>query len=198
MKNVLKMFDLKRFFSYFRIIIIVISLLLILNIVTFAYSRYQTSALSNAEASVAFFIVDVGTYEQSIALKGLEPSDKPYIYNFKVSNYNLTGRTNVSLKYTIDFQTTTNLPFNIKIFRNEDFNSNSTNIIAGEEILQEQDNVYYKKYKNNQEYYFTHKNNQTDNYVLVVNFPKIYNTDSDKYQGLIDLFTIKINAKQDI
>ena len=155
------------------------------------YSRYSSSAEGNAAANIAFFIVDVGTYENTISLNDLVPSNSDYIYKFNVNNFKNGKRTNVKLDYSIEFTTTTNLPLKYKIYRGE----GTENVITSSEIIQDGD-MYFNKLNTNQVGSFSYEENQTDVYTLVVNFPITYNDKPDEYQGLIDSFIIKINAEQ--
>lgn len=196
MKKFFSVFDKKRFMFIFRLIIIFAVFTISINMINLAYSRFETNALSSAEAKVAFFVVKAGRQENTITLSGLVPSDTPYIYNFQVSNYNLSGRTNVNLRYTVKFTTTTNIPLSYKVLRNQDYSASATNIITSDNLYQDANSVYYHDYFDSATYNFGYTANQTDNYVLVVNFPSQYKNSPDDYQGLIDLFTITINAEQ--
>lgn len=155
------------------------------------YSKYSSSAEGKAAANIAFFIVDVGTYENSISLSNLEPSDQDYIYTFNVNNFKNNKRTNVNLEYTIEFLTTTNLPLTYRIYRGD----STDNLITSSEFIQDGD-MYFNKLNTDIAGTFTYEQNQTETFTLVVNFPKTYNDKPDEYQSLIDSFIIKINAKQ--
>jgi hypothetical protein len=196
MKNFFSVFDRKKFMFIFRLIVILAVFTISVNMINLAYSRFETNALSSAEAKVAFFVVKAGRQENTITLSGLVPSDTPYVYNFQVSNYNLSGRTNVNLNYTVKFTTTTNMPLNYKVLRNQDYSATATNIITSDNLYQDANLVYYHDYLDSTVYNFGYTANQTDNYVLVVTFPSQYKNAPDDYQGLIDLFTITINAEQ--
>ena len=154
------------------------------------YSKYSSSANGDAAANIAFFIVDVGTYENTISLNNLEPSNNDYIYKFTVNNFKNNKRTNVKLDYNLEFVTTTNLPLTYKIYK-----EGTNNIITSNEIIQDGD-MYFNKLSTNEAGSFSYEENQTEEYTLVVNFPITYNDKPDEYQGLIDSFMIKINATQ--
>jgi hypothetical protein len=155
------------------------------------YSKYSSSAEGNAAANIAFFIVDVGTYENTISLNDLEPSNNDYIYKFTVNNFRNGKRTNVKLDYDIEFITTTNLPLTYKIYKE----GGTDNIITDSEIIKDGD-MYFNKLSTNEVSTFSYEENQTEEYTLIVNFPITYNDKPDEYQGLIDSFVIKINARQ--
>ena len=74
-KDFLKNFDTQRFIFVGKIILILLVCVVAYNLVDKTNSRYESNANVSAEASVAFFVVDQGTYEGSISLSGLEPSN---------------------------------------------------------------------------------------------------------------------------
>lgn len=191
MTNIIKNINKTKFLFFFKYIAILILVVFIINIIGITYSKYSSSAEGNAAANIAFFIVDVGTYENTISLNDLVPSNTDYIYKFNVNNFKNGKRTNVKLDYSIEFITTTNLPLTYKIYRGE----NSSNIITNSEIIKDGD-MYFNKLNTNEVGSFSYEENQTDVYTLVVNFPIENNNKPDEYQGLIDSFMIKINAKQ--
>ena len=80
MKTFFDMFDKKRFFSVFKMIFLLLLFILTINSLDITYSRYESGAISNAKAKVAFYVVEPGTYEQSISLSGIIPSDDVYLY----------------------------------------------------------------------------------------------------------------------
>ena len=179
-----------------KIIFIFACLVCITNIIGKAYSRYESNADVIAEANVAFFLIDQGTYESSISLDGLTPSLTPFYYDFYVANYKDDKRTNTTLDYIITFETTTNLPLTYEIVRNETFDGNYTNIITNSSVRQDENDVFYKVFTNNNTYRFTHTSNQVDRYTLKVIFPESYKDYPDLYQGAVELFSIIINATQ--
>ena len=189
-------FDIKRFKIVTQLILILACGFLIVNLAGKTLSRYEARVDVSAEASVAFFLLNQGTYESTISLTGLTPSPNPFYYTFYVTNNKDGKRTDVNLNYTIKFETTTNLPLTYEIVRNETFEGNYTNIITSTSTRQDSDDVFYNVYTNNNTYSFTHNSNQTDSYILKVNFPESNKNKPDKYQGVIELFTVIIDATQ--
>ena len=196
MKDFFKKFDKKRFMFVAKIAFVFIAVVVIVNVVGRTYTRYESNVDINANANVAFFIIDQGTYESSIKLDGLVPSDNPIYYTFYVANHKNGKRTKVDMNYKIKFETTTNLPLTYEIIRNQTFQGAHTNIIDSTSIRQDDDNVYYRVFTDNDTYSFTHNSNQIDEYVLKVNFPASYKDYPDLYQGVIELFSIIIDAEQ--
>ena len=191
MSTIIKKINKTKFLFFAKYIAIFLLLVLIINFMQITYSKYSSSAEGKAAANIAFFIVDVGTYENSISLSNLEPSDQDYIYTFNVNNFKNNKRTNVNLEYTIEFLTTTNLPLTYRIYRGD----STDNLITSSEFIQDGD-MYFNKLNTDIAGTFTYEQNQTETFTLVVNFPKTYNDKPDEYQSLIDSFIIKINAKQ--
>jgi hypothetical protein len=195
-KDFLKKFDTQRFTFVGKIILILFICVVIFNLVDKANSRYESEANVSAEASVAFFVVDQGTYEGSISLTGLEPSTQPFYYTFYVRNYDEAGyRTDVNLTYDIKVETTTNLPLTYEIIRNQSFSSSYTNLLTNWTTRQDDNDVFYKTSNILGTYSFGHAANQVDQYTIKVNFPISYK-DYPEYQGSIELFSIIINATQ--
>ena len=196
LQNFSKKFDLKRFKIVTQLIFILACLFLIVNLLGKAYSRYESRVNVSAEANVAFFLIDQGTYENTISLTGLTPSTDPFYYTFNVVNYNESGRSNVDMTYTIKFEVTTNLPLSYEIIRNESFSSSHTNLIQTTTVRQDEYDVFYKVFSNNNTYTFRHDRNEVDSYTLKVVFPESYKNQPDLYQGVIELFSIIIDATQ--
>ena len=195
-KRLADSFDKRRLILVAKLILILVFVTVIVNIVDTSYSRYESEAEVSAEASVAFFIVEQGTYENTISLHGLTPSLDPMYYTFYVANYGEDGRANVDLNYTIKFETTTNLPLTYEIIRNESFDGPHTNIIDSTSVRQDEYDVFYRVFTDNATYSFTHTSNQADEYVLKVIFPESYKNSPDLYQGVIELFSIIVDATQ--
>lgn len=189
--------DQKRVLFFTKIIFILSSFIFLLNFINIGLSRYESSTKAVANASVAFFLIHAGTYEESIHLGEIVPSSTKYTYPFKVSNYDENTRSDVSLTYTVEFETTTNLPLNFELYKNENYtDENAKNIIENKEFYQNKDKMYFQKLKTNASGKFSIGSNQMDIYNLVVTFPEEYKNDSLKYEGVIESVKIKVNAVQ--
>lgn len=196
-QSFVKTFDIKRFKIVTQIIFILACLFLIVNLTGKAFSRYESRVDVSAEANVAFFVIDQGTYENTISLSGLTPSLDPFYYTFYVANHNTDGkRSNVDMKYKIKFETTTNLPLTYEIIRNESFEGDYTSIISNRTVRQDEYDVFYRVFEDDQEYTFSHNRDEVDTYTLKVIFPESYKNSPDLYQGVIELFSIIIDATQ--
>ena len=198
-KDFFKLFDKDRFMLVFKIILFLVLIVFIVNIVGTSYSKYSSEINGDADASVAFFINDIGTYEETIALEELVPSPNPFYYTFYVSNYEGDNRSKVTLDYTISFETTTNLPLSYRVVRNETFSTpNYTNIITSSNIITDSNGVYYNHMNTNVNSRFSHTTNMMDSYVLEVTFPESNKYHPNDYQGKIELFSVIINTTQTI
>lgn len=196
-KDFLKLFDKEKFIFVFKIILILGVIVFIFNIMGSSFSKYSSDTNVSANASVALFLTEIGTYEESIALEGLVPRDEPFYYTFYVANYNEEKRANVTLDYTISFETTTNLPLSYRVVKNETFNTpNYTNIITDSNVIQDSNGVYYNHLNTNASSRFNYYENSIDSYVIEVVFPENYKNNPDAYQGKIELFSVIINASQ--
>lgn len=188
-------FDKTKFSIVFPFTMLFLFFVIILNIIDITYSRYQSNANMNVQANIAFFLLKQGTYNNSIALTGLEPSNDAYVYVIDVKNYDGNERCDVDLSYNLSIETTTNLPLEFSVYRNEDYSSDATNIIDSFNYIQDED-VYYKVHSISDTYSFSYDRNEHDYYTIVVKYPLIYKNYPDLYQGKIDLITVTINAFQ--
>lgn len=196
LKKIISKFDKKRFFGFGKIIAIIFSLFLIINLISITYSKYSSNVSLSGDANIAFFVIDQGTQTDSISLTGLTPSENSFYYTFNVSNFKNNRRTDVDLEYTVEFETTTNMPLEYELICNESFDDDYTNLINNTTTYTDEYGVYYKKLNTTINKNFSYLENQTDQYFLKVTFPITYKNNPDFYQGLIDLFTITINASQ--
>lgn len=188
-------FDKNKFVGGFKVTSVIICLILILSVVGVVYSKYESNISVYSEAKVAYFVTEQGTISDSITLTDLVPSDGVYIYPINVYNYDKQKRTDVNLKYTIEFETTTNIPIELDVMLNEVYSDDYTSIVTSSEYIQDGD-VYYKKYVDSTEYTFNYDENQMNQYTLIIRFPLEYKNYPDLYQGKIELIKVTIKAEQ--
>lgn len=191
-----KTFDKKKFLLVAKLIFILAAFALINSLSGSTYTRYESTADVNANANVAFFVIEQGLYENQIYVNGLVPSDTSKYYRFYVTNKKDNKRADVDLQYTIKFETTTNLPLTYEIIRNQTFEEPHTNIISTPTQRQDDYGVYYNVYNCNDVRQFLHTRDEVDSYVLKVSFPSSESDSPDKYQGVIEMFSIIITASQ--
>lgn len=161
-----------------------------------AYARYEVNTKLNSNIKKALYILGTDNLSFNLEPDGIVPSDNPYVYKFSVSNFNEKNDTDVDIYYNVSVKTTTNLPINIKLYRNENYDdNNSTNIFGGSRLVQDVDGAWYNLYKNNEKYEMYYKDKTTDVYTLVINFPKEYAKDTT-YENYIESIEVDINSKQ--
>lgn len=195
LKKFISNIDKVKFKKVLKLSFCVIAVLLIINIIGVTNSRYSSSATMNAEANIAYFIVEQGTYENSISISGLTPRTDPYLYKINVYNYKGTQRSNVDLTYTIKFETTTNLPLTYEVIKNEEYSVTATNIITNTSFRQDGD-MYYQVLETNVNGEFSYTANEMDQYTIIIHFPISYKNEPNKYQGKIDLISVIIDTEQ--
>ena len=184
------------FFKYrlIRNTFFMIMLLIVLLVVPYTYSRYESSVNSQVQTEVAYYLLDTNPISGTIRIDNLIPSDAPYVYNFSISNNNGANRTEINLEYNLSIKATTNLPLNYKLYLNEDYNNPlSTDIIEENLTTTDSDGVYFKNMTTATEE-FNYTTDQTNSYTLLVYFPSTYS--SYEYQGIVESIDILINSRQ--
>ena len=183
-------------YRFIRISTIAIVITSILVLVPLTYSRYESVVSSNVKTEVAYYLLDVQKISAAINIGVILPSSSPHVYNFSISNYKGLKRSEVNMEYDLKIITTTNLPFTYKLYVNEDYsNPASTNIISSENIIPDEDGVYFKHIITPTRT-FDFKINKTDTYTLLIYFPDTY--DQEIYQGLVENIDLIIESKQKV
>lgn len=183
-----------RSYRIYKIAGLFISLIALIFVVPFTYSRYETRATADVRSQVAYYLLDTDYVVDSVKITDLVPSDTPYIYYFTIANNDGINRLETRLEYDLKIRTTTNLPLSFELYMNEDYdNPSSVNIVGSGNTVTDTDGTYFKEFIAPKEYFsFTY--DEVNNYTLVVYFPKMYS--SYQYQGLIDSIEITIDSKQ--
>lgn|SRR5574344_1053430 len=192
-KRISKYFNIKKLKHYLLLSFLLITCIVLLSKFNLTLSRYESNTEINIDPSIAFFITDVTSEDNSIKLTDILPSDTPYYYSFSVSNFNDTGKSNVDLDYNMELITTTNLPLTFKLYKGS---TNSSDIISSNTVSQDDNSVYYRHLTVNDKYNLYYANKTTDKYILEVTFPSTYKNHPELYEGVIELIEIKINAYQ--
>ena len=183
----------KRFLIYSLLVLI---LMILAMYILKVFGSYQSNAYLNAEIEKAVLLLEEEKLDFSIDLNGLVPSEKPYVYYFSIANYNDSKKSNVDLEYGISMRTTTNIPLEYQLYRNEDYDAEgSVNLLENYNEVQDEDGSWYKVFNLDDKYNFSYKTKNKDIYCLVVYFPKIYYKNLD-YTNLIDHVEITVDAKQ--
>lgn len=183
-----------------RLLIVVLGLflLIILAIKLFqiAYASYESEAKLNANINKALYILEEGGMDFNIDLNKIEPSDKPYVYKFSISNYKGNKHSQVDIEYKIDFKTTTNLPLTYELYRNENYDAaGATDLFDEAKATQDVDGAWYNTLEGKEKYMFPYTEDKTDIYTLVVHFPKEYKTNTE-YADSIENIEAAIKSNQ--
>lgn len=184
------MLDKKRFVMINKFSLVILLLLILVIVIPFTFSKFSSTTSGNAKIETAFYILNASYFTEEINIDSLIPRDDPYIYSFTVSNNNGTDRLETKMNYNLEIITTTNLPLTYKLYLND---NHDTNIITEEEIVQDENDTYFKNLKTTSKT-FGFSRDETDKYELYVYFPSTY-TDFN-YQDIVELITIKIESKQ--
>lgn len=190
-------FDTKRTSYFTKMFFIIVFICFALNLIGIGLSKYESNLTSKAKTTVAFFLIEEGTYEKNLPLGKITPSKDKYVYPFTISNHNDQRKTDVSIEYTVTFITTTNLPLKYSIYKNENYQTkNATDLIINKEIYQDENGVYYNNLIIDDVGNFTYSENQTDIFNLVVEFNEEYQNSPIDYSGYVDLVKVIVDAKQ--
>jgi len=195
MKEFFKRFDKKLLFRLLILSCFIIVTMLSIRNFKFTQSKYETRTEVEVKPTIAFFIADVKSYNNSIKLEEIVPRAEPYLYSFTVSNFKDDEKANVDLKYSIEFITTTNMPLNYKLYRGNDLNNDITSSTS---FSQDDDGMYYKHLYVNGVSTLRYSGRNTDTYVLSVEFPEIYKDNPNDYSGVVELVEIYVHAEQEV
>ncbi len=196
-EKILDQIDEKRFVFFIKMFFVIAFFCFSFQFLNTGLSKYESASETNAEAAVAFFLIEQGTYTKKIYLGEIIPSDTNYVYPFTVSNYDDTRRSEVALSYQVVFETTTNLPLQYSLYKNETYTDpGAVNLLEKEETIQNKDQMYFRRFAIEEQEEFTIGSNQSDIYNLVVKFPKDYKNSPEKYEGVVEEVKLTITAKQ--
>lgn len=180
-----------------RIIIILILLcflILLTQLIRLTFSRFESDATSSSNIPVAFYVLNEGFQNMNLNLDSLIPRNEPYVYTFTISNSNGEQICNTDMEYTLTIRTTTNLPLEYNLFMNQDYtDSASQSIIETNQVEKDSSGTFFRIITT-QKQNFSFKQEQTNTYQLVVNFPEKYNTID--YQDVIEGIEITIDSMQ--
>lgn len=190
------MFSKKKFVLFNKINILLLVLLLVIKLMPITLSKYESVATGNADVNIAFYLIEPDYYTENIKLTSLSPSDVGYVYNFSVSNYNDTDKSEVDIEYDLSLVTTTNLPLRYELYMNESYNDvNSVNLINDNNTVIEPDSdgTYFKTIALNREE-LLYSNDVKNDYTLVVYYDKV--NDNAMYQNMVESIRIVIDSRQ--
>ncbi len=160
------------------------------------YGSYSSKANLKLDVDHAFYVFEDDLFQFNIQLDGIVPSDERYVSTFSISNYDTEKQSEVDLSYEIMIKTTTNLPLQYELYRNESYEAEqATNILASPNLIQDEDGAWYNELKVEDEFVFDYQNKHKDVYYLVIYFPKEYATDL-VYADAIENIEVTIDSKQ--
>ncbi len=177
---------------YKKIAFFIIAVLLVITTIRFTMSRYRSRGHSDANVDLAFYLFKEESISQELKLESILPRELPYEYNIYVANHDDTDRTETAIQYTIQLKTTTNLPLNFSVYKDD---NTSEDLVTGIETKKDEDGTYFK-YIDVQGGSFGFRNNEEATYKLQVTFPKIYN--QSEYEGIVEYVQITIKSNQKI
>jgi len=161
-----------------------------------AYSRYEVRAKINANIDKALYIFEDEKISFNLDPNGIIPRDDPYTYKFSVSNFNASKESDVDISYKVSIRTTTNLPIQLKLYRNELYDSEtSVNLLNGSSVAQDEDSAWYRVYNVTDEFEFLYTSKSTDVFTLVISFPSVY-SENPIYADYIENIEVTLESKQ--
>lgn len=185
----------KRFLVAIKLSMAIIFLITSIAILPKVFSRYQSSATSNPNIDVAFYIINATYQSRNVVLSKIKPSNDPYIVNFTISNNDGTNRLGVDAIYDLKIVTTTNLPLSFELYKNQAYNDDGAiNIISTTTTIDTDDDGTYFKTMVAPRETFSYTENQTYNYQLVIYFSRDYM--SYNYQDIVESIEIVVDSKQ--
>lgn len=188
------MFDKKKVKKSLLILLLIAIIIIAIILIRRTLARYETTATSDKDVDVAFWIVNDDFKTGKIVINDVYPSNNTFDYAFSVSNFkaeedgNISKRAETDLEYGITLTMTTNLPLEYQIVKNGQI------LNAQQEIITDEDGTYYKKIAL-EEAQMTQGVDTTDNFVIKVKFPK-ENYLNAEYSNLIEYIKLNLNAKQ--
>ena len=188
------MFDKKKIKKSLIILLLIAVIIIAIILIRRTLARYETTATSDKDVDVAFWLLEDDFKSGTIVVKDIYPSNNSFDYKFSVSNFkkeangNISKRAETDLEYEPTFTMSTNLPLEYQIEKNGEI-CNTT-----EEIITDNDGTYYKKISVGTSQ-MTQGVDTTDEYVIKVTFNKENDTNAE-YSDLIEYIKVNLDAKQ--
>lgn len=207
-----------------KLLIALVILFLVHKIIFSSYSLYESEATSTANIDVAFFTLENEYQTKVISLEDVLPGDTKTC-TFTIANYHDNNAydendpnskqyiiSETDMKYTLKIRTTTNLPLEYKLYKNQSETvEHLTNILETETV--ESQNMYTDEDSTIFKYLvqssltdeqkadgitdfgeFKYGNAEINSYRLEIYFPEEY-VDSS-YQNIIECIEISVEASQ--
>lgn len=179
---------------YAKLAILVLCMLIIARIFVLVLSKYESISDSYANVDIAFYLFKEDYKTMTVNLASIEPRDNAYIFEFTVGNQDGIEIAETDLEYELTLRTTTNLPLTFELYKNQQYTDlEAESIIKEENILPDEYGTYFRT-MTTEKSFLPYTQGTTNLYQLVVHFPANY--DQEKYQDIIELLEIKVNAQQ--
>ena len=179
---------------FIKELIIILGIIVATRLFVLILARYESMSNSVANVDVAFYVLKDDYKTMTTNLDSLLPQDDAYIYTFSIGNQDGTQTAEVDLEYELTIRTTTNLPLTYELYMNQQYtDSNAQNIITENKIEADEQGTYFRKLLTDK-VSLSYKVATTNQYQLVVHFPKEYNTEN--YQDIIELIEITVDSHQ--
>ena len=186
--------DKKKIRLYQKLVILLICFIIVLRIFTIILSRYESTANSDANVDIAFYLLKEDYQEMKLNLSSIFPQNEVYTYKFSIGNQDGDKVAEVNLEYELELIATTNLPLTYELYKNEEYTEQgATNIIQSNEVEQDEFGTYFRTMKTEKET-LNFEEPKTNVYQLVIHFPEDYNTSN--YQDILEMLRITVNGKQ--
>lgn len=186
------MIDKKKIRKSLTVLLLIAIIIVAIILIRRTLARYETTATSEKDIDVAFWIVDNSFKTDTILIEDIYPSDSSFDYTFTVSNFENTKKAETDLSYELVITTTTNLPIEYEITKN------GIECKKTEEIYKDEDGTYYREIKletDKNDLIMQQGSDITDTYVLKATFPKANNTNAE-LSDLMEYIKLDLSAKQ--
>lgn len=179
---------------YAKLAILVLCMLIIARIFVLVLSKYESISDSYANVDIAFYLFKEDYKTMTVNLADIEPRDDAYVFEFTIGNQDGIEIAETDLEYELTLRTTTNLPLTFELYKNQQYTDlDAKSIIKEENILPDEYGTYFRT-MTTEKSFLPYTQGITNLYQLVVEFPANYN--QEKYQDIIELLEIKVNAQQ--
>lgn len=197
------MIDKKRLIKSLIILALLIIIIFAIVQIRKTLARYETTATTERDVDVAFWVVDNDFKSDRILIEDIFPRTTPFEYTFTVSNFSGTKSAETDLEYEFVITTTTNLPLSYEIIKKnatEDPEDDKT-CTKVEQLKTDADGTYYREIKlqtdpnTNKIFTMDSESDITDTFVMKVSFPQEYNA-NEQYADLMEDIKIDLTARQ--
>ena len=179
-----------------KIGLFVLILFIVIAIIPFTISKYETVSNGNINSNIAFYLFHDDYVVKNVSLANVDFSKGLYVLDFTISNQKDTKVSDVDINYILKIITTTNLPFEYELYENENYTSDeATNLISSSNTVVEkdEDGTYFQTFTMNEEQ-LLYNSPKVNRYTFVVRFLDYYR--NYKYQDMVESVRIVIDSEQ--